>query len=344
MLYKNFLRPLLFLLSPEQAHNFSAHSLKFIHLFSSLYQNFFQYKSPRLENNILGLHFSGPVGLAAGFDKDALLYPPLSRIGFNFIESGTFTFYPQKGNPRPRVFRFSKKEAMLNRMGFNNPGVEKVFQRLYSQNKTIPRGINIGKSKIVDISMATEDYLKSLKKLSFFADYVTINISSPNTPNLRALQVETNLLKDLLISTRKKLHKDIPLFVKLSPDLNFMELDNIIKVALDARIEGLILSNTSMDHSEKEGGLSGKPIRDKSTNLIRHCFSNVGDKLKIIGVGGIHNEEAALEKILAGASLVQIYTGYIYQGPFFPYRINRYIDQYLEKEGLEIKDAIGLKS
>ena len=305
-----------------------------------------------------GVFFSGPVGLGGGFDKRGVLYPSLSQMGFDFIECGTFTAHKQNGNPQPRLFRLPKQEALINRMGFNNPGADEAARSFAKQKRNVVRGINIGKSRSAPLDEAAADYVQSLRKLGCFADYIAVNISSPNTPQLRELQEKKNLLRELLSSLQDELKKvriqegrAIPLFVKLAPDLSLKELDDILEILLETSVEGVILANTSLDKSQihsaysalrkEAGGLSGKPIRKKSTALIRHCFSQAGRKLSIIGAGGIDSGESALEKIQAGASLIQIYTGYVYQGPYLPAKINRYIDAFLEKEGTELKEIIG---
>ena len=365
MLYKGLIRPLLFSLSPERAHNFASACIQRGAPFFSLLGSSLQYRSPRLENRVAGLPFVGPTGMAAGFDKKGLLYPQLLQLGFDFVECGSFTPHPQKGNPLPRLFRLSENGALINHMGFNNPGAEKAAQNFSKQKKSLVRGINIGKSKDTPIERAKEDYLYSIQKLAPFADYITINISSPNTPNLRRLEQEKEILKELLQGVQEKLRPQktgkenkaldqfgIPLFVKLSPELSFAELDAILEILIETKAAGVILTNTSLDLKKeglgitphKKGGLSGRPIRKKSTQLIRHCFRQGRQKLAIIGVGGIDSGEAALEKILAGASLVQLYTGYIYEGPFLAARINHYIDTFLEKENVSISEIVGLEA
>lgn len=355
MIYKSFIRPFLFLKKTETIHSFVARTLKGGYYLLPLSRKYLVYNSPRLVNNVAGLLFKGPVGMAAGFDKTGELYPALSEIGFNFVECGTFTNMVQDGNPLPRLFRLVKEQALINRMGFNNPGASNVAQIFKKQNHKVICGINLGKSKITPLSGVVEDYISSLRKLLPFANYIAINISSPNTPGLLKLQKETKLLYDLLSSIKneignytKKVQKiNIPLFIKLSSDINFRELDEILSILIRTKVDGVILSNTSIDqssikpHLRREGGLSGKPIQQKSTKLIRHCFKEMGSKLAIIGVGGIDSGQTALEKILAGASLIQFYTGYIYQGPRLPYIINQYIDNFLKGENLCIKDIVG---
>ena len=369
MIYKSLIRPLLFTLQAEHAHDFAVACIRKGRGFLPFLRKHLIYRSQRLENRVAGLPFLGPTGMAAGFDKDALLYPQLLQLGFDFVECGSFTPHRQNGNPAPRLFRLAEKKALINRMGFNNPGAEGAAQNLSKQTKSLVRGINIGKSKDTPIERAKTDYLYSVRKLAAYADYFTINISSPNTPNLRKLQQEKNLLKELLEGIQSELYsqvsamqkqladkarcgEEIPVFVKLAPDLSFSELDTILQVLIDAEVSGVVLTNTSLDVDthiserkfHKQGGLSGNPIRQKSTSLIRHCFRQAGQSLAIIGVGGIDSGAAALEKILAGASLIQLYTGYIYEGPFLPARINHYIDTFLQKENVSINEIIGIEA
>ena len=365
MIYKSLIRPLLFTLPAESAHNFTASCIHKGRVCLPLLSKYLSCRSQRLENRVAGLPFLGPTGMAAGFDKKALLYPQLLHLGFDFVECGTFTPQKQSGNPLPRLFRLSEKKALINRMGFNNPGAEKAAQNLSKQKKSLVRGINIGKAKDTPLTEAKADYLYSTRKLAPFADYITINISSPNTPDLRKLQQEKELLRELLASLQSELlslksampkqssnKTVIPLFVKLSPDLSFKELDLILQILIEAKVSGVILTNTSVESEiqglearlRKQGGLSGPPIRKKSTSLVRHCFRQAGQKLTIIGAGGIDSGQAALEKILAGASLVQLYTGYIYEGPFLPAKINHYIDTFLQKENLSISEIIGAQA
>ena len=355
MIYETIIRPFLFLSHPETAHHLflsflesvSKSNFRFLFQYAGL-----QYHSSRLQNSLEGIDFPNPIGLAAGFDKSGKSYPSLSELGFGFIECGTFTSLPQQGNPKPRLFRIPEREALINRMGFNNPGAQNAARFFSQQQKVLPRGINIGKSKLKPFSQAAEDYLDSLKKLAPFADYVTINVSSPNTPHLRQLQKKKELLSLLrpiqknlkLRATSSKGH--LPLFVKIAPDLSLNELDDILDVLVEVDASGIIISNTSTDHhsipkeQRDKGGLSGPPIRQKSTELIRHCYK-AGTQLLIIGVGGISSGESALAKILAGASLIQIYTGYIYRGPYLPVKICRYLDRFLEKNDCTLKDIIG---
>jgi dihydroorotate dehydrogenase len=287
---------------------------------------------------LFGLEFPNRVGLAAGMDKNAAFWPAAAAFGFGHVEVGTVTFHRQPGNPRPRVFRFPEEEAVINRLGFNNEGAEFVAQRLAKQprgnKRRIPIGINIGKSKIVDIDEATEDYLKSFELLADYADYFTINVSSPNTPDLRKLQGADHLptlLGEIASanSTRsEKLGvKRLPILLKIAPDLSFREIDSILDTLLDLGYDGIIATNTTLARPgpfaevDQAGGLSGRPVERRSTDIIRYISRATDGKLPIIGVGGIMDTKAAGEKISVGASLVQIYTGFIYRGPLFPHQI-----------------------
>ncbi len=359
-LYQKLLKPLLFQIDPELAHESLGFFLEkgeliFGSSLSHVLKLLFTHTSSRLLNTIqdktFQLNFSGPVGLAAGFDKSGSLYPALSHFGFNFIECGTFTPLPQEGNPKPRLFRFPEHSALVNRMGFNNPGIEEAQKTFSKQNKSITRGINIGKGKHTPIETSFQDYELCAQKLAPYGDYLAINISSPNTPDLRKIQKEPRILEDILFRLKKY---SKPIFVKLAPDLEFNEIDSIMQIILKAEVMGVILTNTTIDKSilekshphskELEGGLSGKPLRSKANEIIKHSFLNYGDKIKIIGVGGILSGEDALEKILLGASLIQVYTGFIYQGPTLALQINKTIDYFLKKENKNINEVIGIKA
>jgi dihydroorotate dehydrogenase len=351
-MFYSAIRSMLFLSDPETAHElvttFMSSAVRIPGAAMAL-QTAFRYRSSRLECSVCGLKFENPVGMAAGFDKTAELYPFLALMGFGFVESGTFTALAQDGNPKPRMFRFPEHQALVNRMGFNNPGAEAVATVLARQMRTIVRGINIGKSKAVSVEEAEADYLKSLALLLPQADYIAVNVSSPNTPGLRLLQ-EASRIHSLIGVLRSFIdeHRRVPLFVKLAPDLKDDELRASIEAIVAARADGLILTNTSLDKSaipaavNVEGGLSGAPLRKRSTEIIRRAFQLTEGRLPIIGVGGIFSGEDAFEKIRAGASLVQVYTGYIYQGPGLPSKICRYLDRMIEKSGKTLDQLVGL--
>lgn len=348
--YESFVKPLFFQFSPETAHELAVSLLetsKHIPGFFPILQKMTTYSSKRLETNVCGIPFANPIGMAAGFDKTGKLYPLFSKMGFGYIEIGTITGLEQPGNPKPRLFRFPDEEAILNRMGFNNDGSEKTFETLSNQTKTIPRGINLGKSKLVENEKAVGDYLKSFDRLHQFADYIVINISSPNTPGLRDLQntktFET-LVKSLLAHYKNQFPK--PVFVKFAPDLAEEELFSNLEICISSKISGVILTNTTIDKSvlnhktQEAGGISGKPLREKSLSMIRKAYSVLKGKIPIIGVGGIDSPEAALQFILAGANLLQIYTSYVYKGPLLPFSINEGIDQFLKKHSIANIDSI----
>lgn len=348
MIY-SMLKPLLFRLDPETAHDRVSRRMSgFVRLPGgpALLRSLFAYASPRLEQRGLGLHFPNPVGMAAGFDKSGDLYPFLAHMGFGFVESGTFTAHSQPGNPRPRLFRFPEAGALVNRMGFNNAGSEVVADLIAHQARPVIRGINLGKSKITPVEAAIDDYLESLSRLQPHADYIAINVSSPNTPGLRSLQ-EAGKMRSLLVAVRKAMRPGLPLFVKLAPDLTDRDLDATLDAVREAHTDGLILTNTTLDKSSvpeasgMEGGLSGRPLADRSTAIIRRAYRRTEGKLPIIGVGGIFSGEDALQKIRAGASLVQIYTGYIYEGPMLPARICRFLAAYLESRNMTLPALTG---
>ena len=346
--YKNFIKPIFFSFKPETAHEILKKVLPLTNPFLNSLASNLSFESTNLEVKLENLHFSNPLGLAAGFDKTGELYPYLSKMGFGFIEIGTVTGEAQDGNDKPRIFRFQEKKALINRLGFNNDGALKTYERLKNQKKTIIRGINVGKTKVVSNENASKDYLKSLNLLSPIHDYATINISSPNTENLRMLQEKANL-KNLLSEIFSNLDCKIPIFIKLAPDLDKKSLLEIFELIFDFPISGLILTNTSIEFSKEEyrekGGLSGVPIQKKSTEIIRFAYKEIGKKIPIIGVGGIFCPKSALEKILAGASLIQIYTGYIYEGPYLVPQILKYLDQFLKKNKIQsIQKIVGKES
>lgn len=321
-LMESLIKSLLFRLNPETAHYCAMTLLQaYAQLPSMPTPNENTYKS-------LGLSFANRVGLAAGFDKNAQCLAAWQKLGFGFAEVGTVTALPQTGNPKPRVFRYTEEKALLNRMGFNNDGCERIAERIAMQrNKhkiTIPIGINIGKSKLTPLEDAASDYKKSFLTLADHADYMVVNVSSPNTPGLRNLQ-STELLKpllDVLCTENSKRVLKRPLLVKLSPDLNIQDFHHIADLALEFQLQGLIVSNTSTDFSiarplERygQGGISGKPLFEKSTECLKAIHSHIGKKLVLIASGGVMSGDDAKLKIEAGADLVQVYTGFIYEGP-----------------------------
>lgn len=349
----NMIQRLLLTLDPERAHALVERLAGAIPglPFHNLIYNHYSFRASELESTVVGISFPNPVGLAAGFDKTGALYPLLSHLGFGFIESGTFTDLAQEGNPRPRIFRFKKERAIINRMGFNNPGADGAATLLAAQEKSVPRGINIGKSRAVELEAADKDYLRALHKLVDYGDYIVVNVSSPNTPGLRELQGKaalTNLLNVLFyFLVRRYQGHPKPIFLKISPDLNRQELDDVLEAALDTDVNGLVIANTSIDRDQfplganVEGGLSGVPLRKRTTDMIRLVYRLTGGVYPIIGVGGIFSGEDALEKIQAGASLVQLYTGYIYKGPSLPARINAFLADFIRRQGTTLEKLVG---
>jgi dihydroorotate dehydrogenase len=340
-LYKILIRPLLFLLDPEKAHHFTFSSLKFSFKLPGmgvLLKKLYNIEDTRLEKVVFGIRFKNPIGLAAGLDKDALLINELSALGFGFIEIGTLTPKAQPGNDKPRLFRLKKDNALINRMGFNNHGLESAVQRLKKRKPGVIIGGNIGKNKLTPNDDAIKDYELCFEALYNYVDYFVVNVSSPNTPGLRALQ-EKEPLKALLSAVKSKnLLKSFPkpILLKIAPDLNNDQLNDIIEIMKEVKIDGLIATNTTIGRenllTEKveiekigAGGLSGKPLASRSTEVIRYLYDRLGEAFPIIGVGGIHSEKDALEKLEAGASLIQLYTGFIYEGPGLVKRINKAI-------------------
>lgn len=290
----------------------------------------------------MGLDFENPLGMGAGFDKTGALYPFLSSMGFGFVESGTFTRHAQPGNPKPRVFRIPEARALINRMGFNNPGADGAAEEFKRQKKSAVRGVNIGKSKITELDYALDDYLYSLRALLPFADYVAVNVSSPNTPGLRQLQ-EKGRLTELLSALKKECR--VPLLLKIAPDLNESDLLDAVDAALSFA-DGIVVCNTTIDKTSVpafasiEGGLSGGPLKARSLELLRMVAARVNRRIAVISVGGIDSAASALERFLSGASLVQIYTSYIYEGPHLPRRILRGLDESLEKMNVSLQDVV----
>ena len=348
MVYRSLVRPILFSLPPETAHELALHSLSLLP--SRLFAK--QFSDPALRIERFGLSFPNPVGLAAGFDKNGVALQPLAALGFGFIEAGTVTFHPQPGNPRPRLFRLREDQALINRAGFNNEGAAAFAQRVKRHRPDCVLGVSIGKSKITPLEEATEDYLKSFELVYEVADYIAVNVSSPNTPQLRELQQSDQLssLLSALLARNRELQKPLPLLVKLSPDLERRDLEMIVDVIERLHIDGIIATNTTTSRAgllsdEKrvaacgEGGLSGKPIAHRSTRMIADLYELTGGRIPLIGVGGIFDAEDAWEKIAAGASLVQLYTGFIYQGPNIAKEINEGLATILAREGFANLDA-----
>ena len=344
----SILRPFLFNLDPETAHNLAIKSLKFNYLPSKI----FEVKDEHmLSIKILGINFPNPIGLAAGFEKSAEVYCSLLKFGFGFIEVGTVTPLQQMGNSKPRIFRLEKDKAMINRLGFNNDGIETVKKRIQSESKKGILGINIGPNK--DTKDKTKDFCLGLVNFFDVVDYITINISSPNTEELRNFHDKKkleNLLENLnKIKKEKKIQ--VPFLLKVSPDIQDDKISEIAEVAIRYNISALILTNTTntnrdnlLSEAKKEkGGLSGRPLQKISTTMIKKFYKSLNGKIPIIGVGGINSGKSAYEKITAGASLLQLYTGFVYEGPLIAKNIKKELIQILKEEGLDnIKDAIGI--
>ena len=333
-MYKYILRPFFFLFDPEIVHHLVFNLIKLLNYIPGvgwITSLLYDIKHPKLERDIFGIKFKNPVGLAAGFDKDAKLFKELSNFGFGFIEIGTVTPKKQKGNSKKRLFRLTEDNALINRMGFNNDGVDKVIKRL-KKNKSVIIGGNIGKNKITLNNKAVEDYSFCFENMYDYVDYFVVNVSSPNTPNLRELQAKkplTSLLNSLQVLNKKK-PKRKPILIKIDPDLNKNQLLDIIDIVKITNIDGVVASNTSIGRDGlissnriEAGGLSGKPLSKKSTEVISFLSKKSNKSFPIIGVGGIHSPEDAIEKLEAGADLVQLYTGFIYEGPGIVKKINR---------------------
>jgi dihydroorotate dehydrogenase len=323
-IYEGLVRPLLFTLSPEAAHNIAIRQLRAASNWPAALRQLKRFKPPAKPTTVFGLTFPNPIGLAAGFDKNGVAIPAWAALGFGFVEIGTVTAKPQPGNPKPRIFRYPQQEALINRLGFNNDGADVVAARLRTLRETarwpaIPVGINLGKSKITPLEEAVDDYLYSFRLLAPLADYVVLNVSSPNTPGLRSLQEQSALqhLLGAVHSENERIRK--PVLLKIAPDLSLADLEQIIATCEQSGVAGIIATNTTLDHSaipasvDQTGGLSGRPLREKSTEFIRAIRAQ--SQLPIIASGGISDAASANEKLTAGAQLIQVYTGYVYRGP-----------------------------
>ena len=341
------LRPFLFKLDPETTHDLAIKSLKF----NYLPRKMFEVEDEQILNiELLGKNFPNPIGLAAGFDKSGEVYNSLLKFGFGFIEIGTVTPLKQFGNPKPRIFRLEDDSALINRLGFNNDGIEIIKNRIKSEKKKGVVGINIGPNK--NTKDQKNDFCIGLKNFFDIADYITVNISSPNTEGLRDFH-DQEKLEDLLLALNKIKSENkinIPLLLKISPDIKDNHISEIADTAIKNDISGIILTNTTNSNKDKlisdfkkeEGGLSGEPLQQISTNMIKKFYKQLNGKIPIIGVGGVNSGKSAYEKIIAGASLLQLYTGLVYKGPSIVKNIKKELIQILKVEGLDnIKDAIG---
>ncbi len=372
-IYQFLVRPLLFNVlkaDPEQLHSSTLSSLSWLernrHISSVSWLNHRLEKTlclcdRHLEQNLFGLHFPNPIGLAAGFDKDGVAAAIWSSFGFGFAELGTVTYLAQPGNPKPRLFRLPVDYAVLNRMGFNNLGAQAMALRLKSldvNSFSVPIGINLGKSKVTPLPEAANDYLNSFRLLKDYGKYFVVNVSSPNTPGLRKLQ-DASFLASILTGLQEENSLRKPIFVKIAPDLEWEAIDDIISLAKKSGLAGIIATNTTISREglktqaiektgnspqQEAGGISGAPVRDRSTEVIRYIYQQTVGEIPIIGVGGVFNAEDAWEKITAGATLIQVYTGWIYQGPMMVRRILEGLLVKLEQNKLNsISEAVGLQ-
>jgi dihydroorotate dehydrogenase len=363
MLYKSIVRPLLFRKDPEESHEAILSLLARAECFYNLLDRFYKVADERLIVRVGPLTFANPVGLAAGFDKNAIAPKTISGFGFGFMEIGAITAQGQPGNPKPRLYRLPEDDALINRLGFNNEGAEAIavkLNRLRARGAwpKIPLGLNLGRTKAVQTKDAVVDFLSCFERLFPYGDFFTLNVSSPNTPNLRDLQEKT-LLRGLLSAVQER-NRELalgakidpkPVFVKIAPDMEFAQVDEIIDVVQSVNLTGIVATNASAfmrekltsRHSAEPGGLSGRPIASKVTAFIAHVRKATAGKIPIIGVGGIFTAQDAYEKVKAGAAAVQIYTGWIYEGPGAVKRINQGLLQLLERDGLkDITEAVGV--
>jgi dihydroorotate dehydrogenase len=355
--YRHIIRPVLFNYDSEEIHSRTLEGLGYVsrqRIGCEMLAGF--YGMPLLPTRAFGLDFPNPIGLAAGMDKHAAAVPAWAALGFGFCELGGVTWHPQPGNEQPRMFRIVEDCALVNRMGFNNPGAEAVAQRLavWKQSGLWPKhpvGINLGKSKITPLDQAAEDYAKSFRVLEPYGDFFVVNVSSPNTPNLRQLQDKAAL--DEILAALNDLNAAKPLLVKVAPDLPLEALDEILELAGPRKIAGIVATNTTVSRPANRanrlysemGGLSGRPLRDQSTAIIRHLYKQTKGHIPIIGVGGIFNANDAWEKITAGASLVQVYTGLVYEGPAIAREICDGLVELLGRNGLKsLAQAVGVEA
>jgi dihydroorotate dehydrogenase len=362
MLYKSFIRPLLFRKDPEESHERILELLSHLEFLSVPLDRYYRVRDSRLRVRVGGLALENPVGLAGGFDKNALAPKTLSSFGFGFLEVGAITAQAQPGNPKPRLYRLPEDKALINRLGFNNEGADAIARKLErlrarGGRPTIPLGMNIGRTKVVETRNAVPDFLDCFQKLFPYGDFFTLNVSSPNTPNLRELQ-EKSLLHELLSAVQER-NRELaaraaiaakPLFVKIAPDMEYSQVDEIVGVVDAVKLDGIVATNATAFmrdklksiHGPEPGGLSGRPITGMVTSFIAHIYKITGGRLPIIGVGGIFTAGDAYDKIKAGARAVQIYTGWIYEGPGTVKRINQGLLELLERDGLKtISDAVG---
>ena len=336
-MYKLFIRPILFSFEPEKAHHITFWWMKMIGKIpfaKNILRSIYQVKNEKLSREVFGIKFLNRVGLAAGLDKNALLIDEWENVGFGFVEIGTVTPLPQSGNDQPRLFRLPEDKAIINRMGFNNDGMEVIAERLKNRKSKIIIGGNIGKNKITPNENAVDDYIKCFNCLYDYVDYFVVNVSSPNTPGLRALQDKEplmnimNQLQQLNLSKAKRK----PLLLKIAPDLTNEQLNDIVEIAITAKLDGLIATNTTIsreglmhENAKETGGMSGAPLKNRSTEVVKYLHQQLQNKVPIIASGGVMTADDAIEKINVGAALVQVYTGFIYEGPALVKAINQKI-------------------
>lgn len=353
-MYKRLLRPLFFSMDPENAHDLmrSGGRLANNSLVSGALQGIFGVVDPRLRVTVAGIDFPNPIGLAAGLDKNVDLVGLCAGLGFGHLELGTVTGQPQPGNPRPRIFRIADERALINRMGFPSGGADVVEGRLRSIRARLrelpPIGVNIGKSKVVELERAIDDYEYSFKRLAPLSDYVTVNVSSPNTQGLRQLQ-ERDRLTELLCHLNRVNERRVPIFLKVAPDLDWSALEEVVDVCLECSMAGVIATNTTISRDslrtriDEAGGLSGAPLRERSLSVVRFLGERIQGRMALIGVGGISRVEDVLNMLAAGASMVQVYTGLIYEGPGLIKTLNQHLIHYMDKHGCgSLREAVGL--
>lgn len=340
MIYERLLKPILFSVDPETVHHLVIDTLKTVSRLPWLLDLVPRLRSQKLEREVFGVRFPNPIGLAAGFDKNAVALPAWAALGFGFVEVGTITAQGQSGNPRPRIFRLPEVEGLINRLGFNNEGAELIALRLEQLRVSnrwpaIPVGINIGKTKIVPIEAATDDYVHTFRRLRNLGDYFVLNVSSPNTPGLRRLQ-ERRAIAELFGAVQQE-NRRKPLLVKIAPDLSWEQIDDVLELATEHGLAGIIATNTTIDQQavpeskRRQGGLSGKPLRKRSLEILTHIQKQ--SFLPVIAAGGIMSADDAMARLDAGATLIQVYTGFIYRGPGLINQtlqklIRRYVEDY----------------
>jgi dihydroorotate dehydrogenase len=355
-MYDRLLKPLFFSMDPEQAHDLMRACGRFANnaVVSGAIGAFYGVADPRLRVEVAGLTFPNPIGLAAGLDKNVELVGLCSGLGFGHLELGTVTGQPQPGNPKPRIFRIADEKAIINRMGFPSEGADAVERRLRSVRERLkclpPIGVNIGKSKVVELERAIDDYRYSFERLAPLSDYITVNVSSPNTQGLRQLQ-ERDRLTALLQSLAELNARKLPIFLKVAPDLDWAALEEVVEVCLQCSVAGIIATNTTISRDslrapvEEAGGLSGAPLREKSLAVVRFLGRHINGRMGLIGVGGISTADDVLSMLAAGACMVQVYTGLIYEGPGLIKSINQHLISYMDRHGCRsLKDAVGVWS